>query len=138
MPPRDTFHRAVRRALEKDGWTITHDPLILPFGVHKVYVDFGAERVIAAERGRERIAVEVKTFGGRSEVADLEQALGQFLLYRSVLARREADRALILAVSVDIFDTLMDTDLGRAAREDYALAMLVFDPDLEEVTRWLR
>lgn len=90
MPQRDSVHQCVPRALVKDGWTITHDPLVLPFGVHKVYIDLGAERVIAAERGSERIAVEIKTFGGRSEIADLELAIGQHLLYRTVLSRREA------------------------------------------------
>lgn len=29
MPRRDLYHDTVRNALIKDGWTITHDPLIL-------------------------------------------------------------------------------------------------------------
>jgi hypothetical protein len=41
---------AVRQALIKDGWIITHDPLTLSFGVHNLYVDLGAERVLAARR----------------------------------------------------------------------------------------
>lgn len=138
MPQRDLFHTSVRSALVKDGWTITHDPLVLPYGTHRLYVDLGAEQVLAAERGADRIAVEVKSFVGRSEVADLEQAIGQFMLYRSILKRREPTRQLVLAVSVDVFDTLMDSDLGRIVRDDYAVSMLVFDPDREEVTRWLR
>lgn len=32
MAARDVFHEAVKNALVKDGWTITHDPLALPFG----------------------------------------------------------------------------------------------------------
>lgn len=89
MPRRDAYHDAVKNALIKDGWTITHDPLTLPFGSHKLFVDLGAERLLAAERGSERIAVEVKTFAGPSEVTDMEQALGQYLLYRSVLSRSD-------------------------------------------------
>jgi hypothetical protein len=27
MPVKDIYHEAFVRALEKDGWTITHDPL---------------------------------------------------------------------------------------------------------------
>src|SRR5262245_2521131 len=76
MPARDTTHAAVRVALERDGWTITADPFVLPVGLHNLYVDLAAERVLAAERGSERIAVESKSFVGRSEIADLEQALG--------------------------------------------------------------
>jgi len=32
MATRDIFHEAVKHALVKDGWTITHDPLSLSFG----------------------------------------------------------------------------------------------------------
>ena len=32
MPARDLFHDAVRNALIKDGWTITHDPFRLSWG----------------------------------------------------------------------------------------------------------
>lgn len=85
MPKRDMYHTAVKQALIKDGWTITHDPLTLSSGVHNLYVDLGAERVLAAERDGEQIAVEIKSFVGQSEVADMEQALGQYLLYRSLL-----------------------------------------------------
>ena len=60
MPQRDLHHQAVRNALVKEGWTITHDPLTVPFGLRKVYLDLGAERLFAADRGSERIAVEVK------------------------------------------------------------------------------
>ncbi len=28
MSRKDQFHEAVKRALEKDGWLITHDPFI--------------------------------------------------------------------------------------------------------------
>jgi len=31
MSRRDDFHFPVRRALEKEGWTITHDPAVLYF-----------------------------------------------------------------------------------------------------------
>nr|WP_283752496.1 element excision factor XisH family protein [Roseofilum acuticapitatum] len=29
MSAKDVFHDTVRIALEKDGWTITHDPLFI-------------------------------------------------------------------------------------------------------------
>ncbi len=29
MPAKDTYHDAVRHALVKDGWTITHDPFTI-------------------------------------------------------------------------------------------------------------
>src|SRR6185312_10402773 len=76
MPASDRYHNCVRNALIKDGWVITHDPLRLSWGGKDMYVDLGAEQLISAEKGGRNIAVEVKTFGGPSEVDDLERALG--------------------------------------------------------------
>ena len=55
---RDLLHNEVKIALEKDGWIITHDPLDLSVGGVELYADLGAERLIAAERGLEKIAIE--------------------------------------------------------------------------------
>jgi hypothetical protein len=71
MSARDVYHSQVRNALVKDGWTITHDPYVLTFGQKDVFVDIGAERVIAAEKGSEKIAVEIKSFRGASDIRDL-------------------------------------------------------------------
>lgn len=32
MPAKDLYHDTVKRALMKDGWTVTHDPYTLSFG----------------------------------------------------------------------------------------------------------
>ena len=50
MPNKDLFHTAVRNALEKDRWKITHDPLFLNFAQVEMFVDLGAEPLIAAEK----------------------------------------------------------------------------------------
>lgn len=78
MPARDIYHDAVKNALVKDGWTITHDPYTIGFGFKDVFVDLGAEAPLAAERAGERIAVEIKSFRGPSEIHNFENALGQF------------------------------------------------------------
>ena len=57
MPQRDIYHDTVKNALVKDGWTITHDPFALPFGLHNLYIDLGTEQMLAAEKDGERIAV---------------------------------------------------------------------------------
>ena len=58
MSARDIFHDAVKIALERDNWQITHDPLALEFGLGSLYVELGAERIIAAERRNEKIMPE--------------------------------------------------------------------------------
>lgn len=107
MPARDKYHKAVTTALIRDGWTITHDPYIIPIGKTNVQVDLGAEMPIAAERGQQRIAVEIKGFLGDSALYDLEKALGQYSLYRVMLLRQEPDRVLYLAVPHTIRDFLL-------------------------------
>lgn len=138
MPQRDAFHDVVKNALIKNGWTITHDPLILPFGVHNLYVDLGAERaIVAAEKEGRKIAVEIKSFKGRSEVDDLENALGQYILYRNLLQRREPERTLFLAVPMSAYDGIFSTPLGRVVIEDEHLKLIVFDPTEEVIQQWI-
>jgi hypothetical protein len=63
MSAKDLYHETVKTALIKDGWTITDDhPLSLKIGNRNTAIDLGAEKIIAAERGTEKIAVEVKSF----------------------------------------------------------------------------
>lgn len=136
MPSRDHLHAAVRKALERDGWTVTHDPYRLVSGRRQMWIDLGAERLLAAERGAERIAVEVKSFVGESDIVDLEQAIGQFVLYRVLLRAQEPDRVLWLAVPDDIWKTLFLEPVGEAIRAETLDRVLRIDPSREEVVRW--
>lgn len=83
MPPRDLYHDAVKEILVKDGWTITDDPFTMKFGTLRLFADLAAEKLLAAERAGRRIVVEIKVFAGPSKVADLEQAVGQYSIYRA-------------------------------------------------------
>ncbi|MEO7327774.1 MAG: element excision factor XisH family protein [Minicystis sp.] len=74
MPARDLYHPHVIDALLADGWKITHDPLALRIGAKDMFIDLGAERFLGAEKSGRKIAVEVKSFVGSSEVRDLEVA----------------------------------------------------------------
>jgi hypothetical protein len=82
---KDLFHDAVRNALIKDGWQITDDPFFLKVGGVEFYIDLGAEKLIAAERNNEKIAVEIKSFINSSSLTDFHLAIGQFLNYRVAL-----------------------------------------------------
>jgi len=137
MPQRDIYHDTVKNALLKEGWVITHDPLILAFGRRNVYVDIGAEAPIGAEKDGRKIAVEIKSFIGVSEIVELERALGQYALYRFLLAREEPERQLYLAVSEDAFDSIFSEPEGRDLTAAQDLKMLVFDPANEVVVRWI-
>ena len=75
MSRKDAFHDIVRRALEKDGWMITHDPLLLRYELGNMYVDLGAEKILVAEQAGQKIAVEVKSFVNNSAVSEFYTAL---------------------------------------------------------------
>jgi hypothetical protein len=78
----------VKSALQKDGWRITHDPLLIRIeNITDMYIDLGAERIIAAEREGQVIAVEVKSFIGTSTIYEFHTAVGQFINYRYALLR---------------------------------------------------
>jgi hypothetical protein len=137
MPARDIYHNSVKNALVKDGWTITHDPYTLALGNKDVYVDLGAERLLAAEKGDEKIAVEIKSFRGASDIHDLEVAVGQYVLYRSLLTRFESDRKLFLAVPASVFDSTLAEPIARPVIEDLGIALISFDPQQEVIVKWI-
>jgi hypothetical protein len=137
MPARDRYHHQVKNALIKDGWTITDDPLHVKWGKKDMYVDLGAEQLLAAEKGERKIAVEVKSFLGPSEMADLERAVGQFIIYRRVLSRAEPDRALFLAIDEEVYDNLFKEPIGTLLLEDPFIQLIVFDPKTETIRQWV-
>ena len=101
---RDKYHELVKAALVKEGWLITDDPLIVEAGRRKIQVDLGAERLIAAEKEGEKIAVEVKSFIGVSTLHDFYEALGQFNFYQYALEKKMPERSLFLAAPDDTFE----------------------------------
>lgn len=136
MPARDRFHSEVRRALQNDGWRITDDPLRLKWGRRDLFVDLGAEQVLAAEKGPTKIAVEVKSFLGPSVVDDLEKAVGQFLIYQDLLGNLDPERQLYLAVTEATFENVFDDPLSQLLLRNRRLQVLVFDPQTEVIRQW--
>lgn len=136
MSVRDAFHGSVRRALEKDGWTITHDPLQIKVAEVELLIDLGAERLIAAEKQGEKIAIEVKTFSRPSAISEFHTALGQFLSYRFALEERDPERRLFLAVPKEPYRTFFSRSFAQIMMERYQLKILVYEPVLEEIVLW--
>lgn len=65
MSAKDVFHESVKHALQKEKWVITHDPLLLEFSEEdRLKIDLAAERLLAAEREQQKIAVEVEKLSG--------------------------------------------------------------------------
>jgi len=81
--------------------------------------------------------VEIKSFVGSSVVADLEQALGQYILYHDVLAETEPDRILYLAVRKTVFEDIFEEPIGRILLKNSRIKLTVFDPKKEKIIRWI-
>lgn len=137
MPARDRYHDQVKTALVKEGWTITHDPLRLHWGLKDMYVDLGAEQLLAAEKGTRKIAVEIKSFVGLSEMDDLEKAVGQYVVYHDVLLQVEPERALYLAINEETFVNLFEEPIGKLLLDNRRVRLLVFDPQTEVIRQWI-
>ncbi|MDW8213224.1 MAG: XisH family protein [Roseiflexaceae bacterium] len=142
MPARDIYHKAVKAALVADGWTITHDPYRIEYGGKDAYVDLGAERqqglLLAAERGTTTIAVEIKTFTGSSILTDLQQAIGQYVLYRTWMRQIDPQRLLCLAVDMETATNVFAQEFGRIVADDVHLHLIIVDIEAERIREWKR
>lgn len=137
MPAKDIYHDQVKNALEKENWQITKDPLVLKWGIRDLYIDLGAEKLIAAEKTGQKIAVEVKSFVSNSPIADLEKALGQYILYHDILQQLEPNRRLYLAIRQETYSELFQEPVGKILLENQRLCLLVFDSEQEIILKWI-
>jgi hypothetical protein len=136
MPAKDLIHTAVKNALIKEGWIITDDPLLVEYGGLRAFIDVAAERLIAAERVGEKIAVEIKSFVGRSLVHDIELAFGQYIVYRGLLAKVEPDRSLYLAISSKVYNTNLQRQGVQMLFELNEVSLIVVDLAKREIVKW--
>lgn len=134
---RDIYHNNVRDALIKDGWTITHDPFQVQYGDADLSIDLGAEKVIAAEKGELKIAVEVKSFVAKSLIYEFHEVLGQYLNYRRILRlTHQEDRQVILAVPSEAYDRLFRKEFVQITLEEEGVQYFVFDTSKNEILLW--
>jgi hypothetical protein len=89
MPAKDIFHDCFKAALIKDGWHISHDPYNLKVGKKDLFIDLGAEKLLAADKGSQKIAVEIKSFVSPSEITIVRTDLGsqRAILEKEIVVR---------------------------------------------------
>jgi hypothetical protein len=138
MSRKDQFHEAVRHALEKDGWMITHDPFTIQISkAVKLKIDLGAESTIAAQRNQEKIAIEIKSFITDSDISEFHAALGQYLNYVQALEDKEPDRTLYLAVPIETYDDFFQLPFIQQSLKRHAINLITYDPTTEEIRAWI-
>ena len=138
MSAKDKYHDIVRAALEREGWFITDDPLRIEIGDRAIKIDLGAERLIAAEKGEEKIAVEIKSFTGVSQLQDFYLALGQFSYYQVALEKTEPGRKLFLAVPDVAYSTFFKEPMTVEVIRRYDVRLLVYEILGQKIILWER
>ncbi|TAE57883.1 MAG: fatty-acid oxidation protein subunit alpha [Nostocales cyanobacterium] len=136
---KDVFHQQVKNALIKEGWRITHDPLTIRISeVVKLQIDLAAETTIAAEKETEKIAVEIKSFIGDSEISSFHTALGQYLNYSQALEEQEPNRIIYLAVPFETYYEFFQLPFIQRMLQKYQVKLIIYDPKHEEIRQWIK
>jgi hypothetical protein len=119
MPAKDIYHDWVKESLIQAGWVVSHDPLSFRIGKIGIHVDLGLENLIGAEKGQQKIAVEIKGFINASKITDFYAAFGQYICYKVALAREDPDRTLYLAIPAPIYNTFFKEVLIQDVLQEY-------------------
>jgi hypothetical protein len=138
MPRKDLFHDALKNALINEGWVITDDPLDLSFGDVDLMADLGAERIIAAEKLADKIAIEIKSFVGQSPVSEFHKALGQYENYLLAIEELKMDRKLYLAVPLTAWIDFFQRPFIQKALQKHQISMLIFEPQTQQIISWIK
>ncbi len=138
MSAKDTFHELVKTALQNEGWTITHDPYHIDLGFVDFYIDLGAERLLAATKDGEEIAVEIKTFLATSTISEFHTAIGQFINYRIALEDDDLERLLYLAIPLDIYKRFFRYPFIQTVIQRNQIPLLVYNTEKQEIAQWIR
>lgn len=134
MPAKDRYHDVVVRALQKDGWTIIAEQIALSMPARRLWIDIRAQK----EAQNALILVEVKGFETpASAVAYLADAIGQCVLYQTILEYVGITDPLYMAVPAAAFAGILGEEIGRQAIRKAQIRVIVFDPEQEEIVRWI-
>lgn len=135
---KDKIHDAVKKAIENDGWIITSDPLILEIEEDSIAIDLGAEKMFIAEKGSEKIAVEIKTFDQPSIIYEFHRAIGQYFNYQTVLSESNESRELFIAIPDSVLGILLKNVIIKKSVERIKMKFIVVDIKTSKIIKWIK
>lgn len=136
MPAIDECQPKMIRALEKEGWQVTHQPFAIRISKNEgVYADL---RLQHRQHQQAIIVVEVKCFPEtRSLLDEFYHAIGQYLLYRQALIQKNIDITLFLAIPTHAYTKLSNRPIMANVINEIHVKIVVVDLDDEEVVLWI-
>lgn len=136
MAREDRDHKAVRQALENEDWIIVRQQALLRYGP-SFYgkLDLIARANITATQGERTIVVEVKSFSTALKMAELEKAVGQYLIYKSWLVRKEPNWTVFLAITTKVAH-FFEREALQVIINDYGIRLLIVDAEQERIVAW--
>lgn len=132
MPAKDRYHDRLKNALVKDQWLITDEQVKLKIGDRRLWIDLEAEH----RTERTLILVEVKEMVSASQVDDLANSVGQYLMYRVALENKNIQIPLYMAVSTTTLRGILSEEIGQLMIERFQISLIIFDPEDEVITEW--
>ena len=134
---RDKIHYAVKRALEKDGWTITADPFYMRYRGLRVDIDLEASKFIELEQADRRILVEIKTFTRTSLPHDFYNAHGKYDFYKFVTEQKNMEQDVFLALSTVTYSRFAVQPAFLEYLDVRKIKVIVIDLNTETVKQWI-
>jgi hypothetical protein len=136
MPQFDICHQQVVSALQKDGWLIDAEQVVISTEKRQGFVDVRAAREVNGTR-QQVMLVEVKCFPDRnSTTQELYIAIGQYIIYRAIMVESETVIPLYLAVPDEVFEAVFDSSVRWAVR-DSQIKLVIVVLDREVITEWI-
>ncbi len=132
---KDLIHDAVKHALQRSGWEIVADPFRIVYAEFVLLADLAANPPNHEER--RKLIVEIKSFAGRSFVKELQQALGQYVMYRDFIELKKLDYDLYLAVSEIGYNDLFSQQAAQVIVQRHQVKLLVVNIEQEEIVQWV-
>ncbi|NET46073.1 MAG: hypothetical protein F6K15_31170 [Okeania sp. SIO2B3] len=79
----------------------------------------------------------MKSFASPSPMNNLENAVGQYIVYHDVLKKTNPERILYLAVDVKPYNCIFSEPIGELMLENQRLNLLVFHKSEEVMIKWI-
>jgi hypothetical protein len=129
MPVEDICQPQVETALQKVGWIIVRKQVYITEGDISVYIDIEAAKQDA------QMFIEVKCFPEQATTTEFYTALGQYQVYRQVLAIQKPNHTLYLAMPDAIYEEL--SAVYRDTLADNRVKLILVNLEKEIITRWM-